>query len=85
MNINRLGIIKVSQEFILDGLLPEALYKANITPIQVERDIYSSLYIYKCLSNDFDVVKEGLKIPEYNIVFEKNEDTLNCEIIKCSL
>lgn len=64
---NRLGLIKVSNEVIRMGVVPDMLYQLDACPIDIIPSNVYGLVTYKCICNKFDTVPEGAKIPQYDI------------------
>ena len=82
--MNRLGIFKVTKEFIKEGWLPEVLYKLNMTPLAITNDVYYDLIVYKFFCKDIDEVKEGNEIPLYSVSITRDfNDLKKFELIKC--
>ena len=71
---NKIGFIKVSKELLKEtpDLFEKYLSDIEVLSVVEPLDIYKpDVKIYKCLSDEFEPVKEGQKIPYYNFVFER--------------
>ena len=67
------GIIKVSNE-CWKWKQPRKLLKRNFKIIAIQEDLYLGLKILKCESKYFlKPVKDGCKLPEYEVHFETKE------------
>ena len=76
MNIDRLGFIECSIEFIETGALPQLFYDLKITPVETTPHDYYGIFKYKCISDGFSVVKKGDQIQTYRINASKKDDEL---------
>lgn len=71
---NRKGIIKINQPFIEHN--KEALLKvfSKFIPVNIDANILICQSVYWGYSPEFRELKEGEAIPEYDVLFIRNED-----------
>ena len=86
MNVNKLGLIKITHDLLNIGLeqLAEGFSNLKIFALNVYDDkSHTGIRVYKCYSENFTEVKVGGNIPQYNIKFGYKDGELTSELQKC--
>jgi len=85
MNINKLGRIKITTDLLNLSLdkLADAFAKHKIFTLHIYDDKCLGVKVFRCYSEQFEVVEVGHRIPEYIIKFSYDSGQLKSELIKC--
>ena len=83
MNKNRLGLIKITGDLIdTNNRLIECFYKLKLFTLSTWNDeLSANILVFKCQSENFDIVKEGEKIPYYMVNFSVENNKYTYELV----
>ena len=70
---NKIGIVKCNKRLIYDDKDVMKLFFSNFFPYEIKFDLYDNV-IFHCFSEHFDGIKEGDKIPSYEVFINYMED-----------
>lgn len=80
----KLGLLKITDAVIKEGVLPEMFYRLGITPIEINEIGMYQIKTYKCIGECFEDVKEGEIIKEYIVEITKEKDFKINKVKLCS-